>query len=227
MHRFVLVHSPVVGPSTWLWVASALAARGHTVTVPAASEEVTRLTWEAFADSMAAQVAPEDHAVLVAHSGAGPLLPQIWARAARIPAGFVFVDAAMPPQAEDATLIPAGLLTELQAIATDGLLPVFSDWFGPAVMKDLIPDDAKRAIVTNELPRLPVSFFEERVPMPTEWTGRSCGYVHLSEQYAGEAAEASRRGWPTQERLGGHLDIVTRPEKVAEAIISITDQLAE
>src|SRR5205809_6769522 len=32
--RFVLVHSPVVGPSTWRWVADALRSNGHEAIVP-------------------------------------------------------------------------------------------------------------------------------------------------------------------------------------------------
>lgn len=31
---FVLVHSPVVGPSTWRWVAGALRSRGQDAVVP-------------------------------------------------------------------------------------------------------------------------------------------------------------------------------------------------
>ena len=32
--RFVLLHSPLVGPATWRWVAEALRASGHHVAVP-------------------------------------------------------------------------------------------------------------------------------------------------------------------------------------------------
>ena len=224
---FILVHSPVAGPGTWRWVAETLAARGHRVTVPAVSAKEASLGWEAFADSVAAQAGREDHAVLVGHSGAGPLLPQIRARARWEPDALVFVDAAVPPEAGEAELVPSGFLAELRGMARDGLLPAFSDWFGPGVMTDLIPDEGKRAIVCGELPRLPVSFLESRVPAPAGWASASCGYVQLSEPYTAEAAEAASRGWPVLQRPGAHLDMVTRPVLIADAILSVTGRLAD
>lgn len=222
MRRFVLVHSPVVGPSTWQWVGEALVAHGHTVQVPAVSQDVTRQGWQAFADAMAAQADWEGLTVLVGHSGAGPLLPQIQARSRREPGPLVFVDAGLPPEAEDAELMPAGLMAELRAMAIDGILPRWSDWFGPAVMKDLIPDGSKRAIVAGELPRLPVSFFEVPVPALAGWASGGCGYIQLSEPYADEAAAAASRGWPVIQSSGAHLDIVTRPAEVADSILAVT-----
>ncbi len=108
-------------------------------------------------------------------------------------------------------------------MADDGLLPAFSDWFGPGVMKELIPDEERRAIVCGELPRLPVSFFESRVPVPRGWASARCGYVQLSEPYAGEAAVAASRGWPVLQRPGAHLDMVV----VTDAILSVTGRLAD
>lgn len=224
---FILVHSPVAGPSTWQWVAETLAARGYQVTVPVVPEAVTSSDWQAFADSVAAQAGHEDHAVLVGHSGAGPLLPQIRARARGGLDAVVFVDAAVPPEAGEAELVPAGFLTDLRAMATGGLLPAFSDWFGPDVMKQLIPDDEKRAIVCGDLPRLPVAFFESRVPVPSGWASARCGYVQLSEPYSAEAAAATSQGWPVVQRLGAHFDMVTRPVLIADAILSVTGRLAD
>jgi hypothetical protein len=225
MQRFVLVHSPVVGPSTWRWVAETLVAGGHMVTVPAVYQEVTELGWQAFTDAMAARADWEGQTVLVGHSGAGMLLPQIRARAGRAPGPLVFVDAGVPPEAGEAELMPAEFLSELRAMAIDGMLPRWSDWFGPAVMNDLIPDGSKRAIVAGELPRLPVSFFEVPVPAPVGWSSGGCGYVQLSEPYAGEAAAAASRGWPVIQSPGAHLDMVTRPAEVADAILSVTSLL--
>lgn len=225
MRRFVLVHSPVVGPSTWRWVAEALVARGHAVTVPAVSQDITELGWQAFTDAVAAQTDWEGQTVVVGHSGAGMLLPQIRARAGRAPGPFVFVDAGVPPEVGEAELMPAVFLAELRAMGNDGMLPPWSDWFGPAVMNDLIPDASKRATVAGELPRLPVSFFEVPVPAPDGWATGGCGYVQLSEPYTGEAAAAASRGWPVIQSPGAHLDIVTRPAEVADAILSVTSLL--
>jgi hypothetical protein len=137
----------------------------------------------------------------------------------------VFVDAALPPQAGPVELMPAEMLAELQALANDGVLPPWSDWFGPGVMQELVPDDARRAVISAELPRLPLAYFEEPVPVPNGWAGVPCGYVLLSDAYAAEAHEAAARGWPVIRLLGGHLDIVTRPEEIAGAIESVANRM--
>jgi hypothetical protein len=211
---FVLVHSPVTGPSTWRWAAAELAARGHRVSVPAVGA-VSH--WQQFVDAVAAQSGDASEVVVVGHSGAGPLLPQI---AAAIDARqLVFVDADIPPHHGEARLMPAEILAGLRKIAVDGMLPPWSEWFGPAVMAELVPDRKRRAVITAELPRLPVSCFEESVPVPPGWAGTGAGYVLLSEEaYGSQAVAAEARGWPVIRLPGGHLDIVTRPATVAAAI---------
>jgi hypothetical protein len=217
---FALVHSPLVGASTWRWAAQELEAAGHRVTVPQVPAAVTAQGWMAFADAVAGQISGAE--VLVGHSGAGPLLPQIVERAAGRPSALVFVDAAVPPPAGAAELMPLGMLAELRQLASDGRLPAWSDWFGPGVMDELVPDEGKRVAVLAELPMLPLSFFEDRVPLPAGWTGIPSGYVLLSEAYAAAADEADSRGWPVARSMGAHLDIVTRPKAVAEAIAAVT-----
>ena len=133
------------------------------------------------------------------HSGAGPLLPQVRARARREPSALVFVDAGVPPETDDAELMPGELLSELRAMACDGVLPRWSQWFGPGAMERLVPDAERRAEVSCELPQLAVSYFEGRVPAPTGWAAARCGYVQLSGPYAADAAEAATRGWPVFE----------------------------
>jgi pimeloyl-ACP methyl ester carboxylesterase len=222
MADLVLVHSPLVGPSTWRWVAGELAALGHHVTVPAVAPAVAARGWEAFADSVAEQTADRDHGVLVGHSGAGPLLPQIAGRARWRADALVFVDAAVPPERGEAELMPERVLAELRPLAADGLLPPWSDWFGPGVMAELIPDEEKRAAVSAELPLLPLAYFEGGVPVPAGWASAPCGYLLLSAAYAEEAAKAQERGWPAVRQLGAHLDIVTQPRKIADAILALT-----
>jgi pimeloyl-ACP methyl ester carboxylesterase len=221
MSTFVLVHSPLVGPSTWRWVAETLVARGHRVTVPTVTEVTTSRGWEAFADAVASRIDEANHAVLVGHSGAGPLLPQIASRARSRPAGLVFVDAGISSDAGETKLMPSDFLIGLKALATDGLLPKWYDWFGPEAMKALVPDDERRAVVCAEFPQLPLSYFEARVPVPEAWRAGKCGYVLLSEHYAHDAAEAARRAWPVVHLPGMHVDIVTRPEPVANAILTV------
>jgi hypothetical protein len=219
MAAFVLVHSPVTGPSTWRWVADELVARGHQVTVPSVPPAATALGWSAFVGAVGALAGGLDRPVLVGHSGAGPLLPRI---ATRLRArALVFVDAGVPPEAGETSPVPAEFLEFLQGLANDGVLPPWSEWFGPDSMREQIPDDRKREIVSAELPALPLSYFQARVPVPADWTSTRCGYVLLSDAYADQASKAAASGWPVIRLPGAHLDIVTRPAAIADAILSI------
>ena len=221
MAAFVLVHSPVTGPSTWRWVAHELAARGHRVSVPAVPPAATALGWSAFVGAVGALSAGIDSPVLVGHSGAGPLLPRIGTRIRA--KALVFVDADIPPEAGETTLVPDEFLDFLRGLAHGGVLPPWSQWFGPDSMRELIPDDRAREIVSAELPAVPLSYFETRVPVPAGWTSTRCGYVLLSEAYAEQASKAAASGWPVARLPGAHLDIVTRPSAVADAILSVAE----
>jgi hypothetical protein len=221
---FVLVHSPVTGPSTWRWVASELSERGHQVVVPAVPPAATALGWAGFVGAVGALAAGLRKPVVVGHSGAGPLLPRI---AARIGASaLVFVDADIPPEEGAAALVPAEFLDFLHGLAAGGMLPPWSEWFGADSMRALIPDDEMRAIVGAEMPALPLSYFETRVPVPAGWTSSRCGYVLLSAAYDGQADKAEASGWPVVRLPGAHLDIVTRPAAIADAILSVAQAVS-
>jgi alpha/beta hydrolase family protein len=146
--------------------------------------------------------------VLVGHSGAGPLLPAIAASLSEEAAGLVFVDAFLPPASGTVRLVPAEYLDELSALATDGVVPPWSRWFGEEVMRDLLPDAAQRAHIEATMPRLPLSFLQTDLHVPVGWDRHPCAYLLLSPQpYAPSAADARARGWPVTEiDRGKHLD---------------------
>lgn len=217
MASFVLVHSPLVGPVTWSWVADALGRDGHQVIVPSLLQAATSGTWEACVDAVVAAVPPGVPPVLVGHSGAGPFLPVIAGRLQ--PARLVFVDASLPPPDGEAPLAPERFLAALAALAQDGVLPPWSEWFEPGTMERLVPDPVRRDAVVAELPHLPLSYFSARVPMPQGWVTASCAYVLLSEAYRHEAEKAAALGWPVTELLGSHLDLVTQPLALAKALV--------
>jgi hypothetical protein len=73
------------------------------------------------------------------------------------------------------------------------------------------------------LPELPVSYFEAPVPMPDRWDEiMACAYILLSDAYRSDAAEATSRGWPVIELPGAHLDILTRPVEIADALLAVS-----
>jgi hypothetical protein len=77
-----------------------------------------------------------------------------------------------------------------------------------------------RAALDAEMPELPLSYFDAPVPVPDGWAARRAGYVLLSDVYRPDADAARALGWPVVELLGAHLDLVTRPEAVADAILT-------
>src|SRR5688500_9934088 len=74
--RFVLVHSPLVGPATWRGVADVLVSFGHQVELPDLRDAAQSGDPRRFI-SVARSATSTDTAVLVGHSGAGFFLPSI------------------------------------------------------------------------------------------------------------------------------------------------------
>jgi hypothetical protein len=121
--------------------------------------------------------------------------------------------------------MPEDLLKQLCAIAVNGLLPPWSEWFGPDVMASLVPDSNKRELIEFELPRIPLSYFYGSVPPVRKWPAGRNGYVLLSDAYLEDAEEARRRGWPVVELLGEHLDLITRATEVAVAVVQASSSI--
>jgi pimeloyl-ACP methyl ester carboxylesterase len=219
---FVLLHSPLVGPATWRWVAEELRGHHHAVSVPSmlGFETAGPPYWPAYVDrALAACRAVEGRLVVVAHSGAGLLLPAIVARLGGRVEGIVYAEAALPAAGGETPPAPAGLLERLQALTDGGILPPWSAWFGDAVMESLVPDPSRRAAITAELPRLPLDYFSHPVPVPAGWDQpRTPTYLWFSEAYAGDAAAAGERGWPVVRLPGGHLHMAVDPMGVATAL---------
>lgn len=206
-------------------MAEELIARGHEVIVPTLVNGAVAGSWTSCVDAAAAQTRAVDGAVvLVGHSGAGPLLPLIAQAMKRRPARLVFVDAAIPSEEGEAALMPDEFAEHLRSLAHDdgGVLPPWSDWFGPDTIASLVPDERRRHDLIADMPRVPLRYFDARITIPDGWSQVTAGaYILLSEIYRPDAIEARSRGWPVIEMDGGHLDVVTQPAEVADAILSL------
>lgn len=212
---------------SWSPVASALEARGREVLVPPlrgiadAPPPRWRRCVEAVRTAAAGIASP---AFLVDHSGAGPLLPKIADALSAEVAALVFVDAPMPPASGVAPLVPPEFLDRLRAISADGVLPRWSSWFGEDTMRELVPEADVREALEQEMPRLPLAFFEEGVP--ARWAERPCAYLLLTEAYGESAADARGRGWPVSEIPDvRHLAPVTDPVPVTDALLGLEGEL--
>jgi pimeloyl-ACP methyl ester carboxylesterase len=161
--------------------------------------------------------------VLVGHSGGGVLLPAVADALTAEVAALVFVDTFLPPATGRVELAPPGFMDDLRALASDDVLPPWSRWFGEDTMRQLVPDERLRIVLEEEMPSLPLSYFEASVPVPDGWDARPCAYLLLTgEPYGESAADARGRGWPVAEIPGGqHLAMATEPIAVADVLLDL------
>ena len=224
---FVLIHSPLVGPSTWMPVARELERRGRQVVVPSLLGAATAPPprWRYCVDAVrAATNTLANQIVLVGHSGGGLLLPAITGAVTPAVSRLIFVDSGVPASSGETPLVPPPLLAHLRTLAVDGTLPPWSAWWGDEAMRELVPDQAARAALERELPSLPLSYFEESVPSPAGWDRVPCAYLLLSDAYIDAASDARAREWPVEEITGAqHLHLVVAPATVTDVLIRLAD----
>lgn len=221
--HFLLVHSPLVGPSSWTRVAAALRARGRDVVVPDLTGVAARRErWgDWFVDAAVAGCDRWDgDVVVVGHSGAGVFLPHVADRLADRCAATIFVDAVVPA-ATGEHRTSASLLAKLDEVDDDGVLRPWLTWWPDEDVSRLLPDADDRAALSADMPRLPRAFYDEPVAVPDGWIARPNGYLQLSPAYDGDRARAEEHGWPTARLDATHLSTFTAPADVAAAIETI------
>jgi hypothetical protein len=229
--HFMLIPSPLCGPATWGPVAAMLGRRGVTTTVITLRDgDPMSPYWRQHAATAGAALAllPRGHRpLLVAHGGAGPLLPAIRRAAARPVGGYLFADAGLPhPRASrldeiarTAPEIAGALRAELTA---GGCYPAWDD----VALRPLIPDPARRAATLAELRPRPLAFFTETLPQVAAWPDAPCAYLRFSAAYAMHIAAARARGWPTRAFDAGHFHQLVDPEAVAGALLALAAEAA-
>jgi hypothetical protein len=178
--RLLLVPSPFLGPVTWMPVARLLRAAGHEVAESAPGPLDAPPFRPVFVEA-AVRAAASGVDALVGYSGSGPLLPEIAARLGGARAA-VFVDAALPHLP-----VPPARMEALRALAVDGWLPPWHEWFPPSAVRDLVPDDRARARFVAGLRPFPLAYFDE----PPSVLGESAPAG--SEPGAGAAPRGSGR----------------------------------
>lgn len=231
MAIFALVHSPSVGPSTWLPVAGRLDEAGHRAVVPSLLEigDGEPPFWPRVVAAVTAGLTGtgEDQAVvLVAHSNAGVFMPVLATELANPIAACIFADATVPAAVGETPVAEDEFLPFLRGLTgPDGRLPRWTDWWSAEDVSSLFPDEQSRQVVTAEQPRLPLRYYLENVPAPAGWADRPCGYLTFSPGYAGQAAAARARGWLVRAEPGEHLHQIVDPAGVARAILDLTQSL--
>lgn len=224
---FVLVHSLLLGPSTWAPVAARLGA----VTVVPSLVDVADADDPPFWPLVVAKVndavsqLPQGQPILlVAHSNAGLLVPVIVQAARRPVAGCLFVDASLPCPTGSTPAASPERLNHLRTMVTAGRLPQWTTWWNEEDVALLFPDPQTRSAVSAEQPRLPLSYYEQQIPVPAGWDRRSCGYLLFGPPYDRMAQEARDRGWDVDEVAGGHLHQLVDPDAVTARIVAMTER---
>jgi hypothetical protein len=213
----VLMHSPSVGPATWGPVARRLP--GSVVPSLLHVADAGPPFWPAVAGTVAGAIdaLPDgDEVVLVAHSNAGLFVPAVVERVDRTIKALVFVDAAVPARPGPTAVVSPDQLAFLEGLVeADGRLPQWTRWFDEADVAPMFPGAQIRRIVEAEQPRLPLSYYQQRIPAPAGWDDRPCGYVLFAPPYERIARDC---GWPVEHVPGLHLHQLVDPDAVAEAI---------
>jgi hypothetical protein len=195
---FVLLHSPLVGPSTWAPVARELTAQGFSVRVPS----LVRLAeggppfWPRVAAAVTGALAdapPDQPVALVAHSHGGLFVPVVRAAVRQPVISSIFVDARLP--------------------GTTGGTPVAEGEYLASLRRLVQPDGL--------LPRLPLAYFEQRVPVPDGWDDHPSAYLLFSPAYADRAQRARKDGWAVRHLPGEHLHQLVDPASTARELLSL------
>jgi len=224
--HFVLIPSPLCGPASWEPIAAALGRRGIAATIPPLRDgDPTLPFWQQHAATAAealmalpADVMP----LLVAHSGAGPLLPAIGQASGRPVGGYLFADAGLPHPGlsrldEMAQTVPTLAATLRAELATGGRYPAWGD----VALRPLIPDPTRRATTLAELRPRPLAFFTEALPTVAAWPDAPCAYLRFSAAYDRHAAAARARGWSIRAFDAGHFHQLADPEAVTDTLIAL------
>lgn len=215
MTRWLLVHPPLLGPAVLAPLAGVLRARGHEVALPDLRSTVDPARgWPERWRDVAAASGPA--AAVLGFSGAGVTLPAV-ARAVGA-RRVVWVDAPMPARS-GATQADDEIRALVAERTRNGRIADWTTWWGPGALDELLPGAGLRAAVQQEGHELPAGLYDVAVPVPDGWPEDGAEYVHLSPGYDEAAAEARARGWPVAgDGTGGHLDVATDPERVADLL---------
>jgi len=223
----VLVHSPLVGPDTWNLVARSMIAQGHDVSIPDLTDSIAGGPpyWERQIRAIA-HSAKDRPAVLVGHSGAGPLLASAGSSLDNV-RGYIFVDAGLPtPGLSWMETIPDELAAQVRDMADgDGWLPPWPEWWSSDELAELLSDRVLRARFVASCPRLPLTMFEEVHTEAPRWRHAPAAYLQLSAAYRDQAAQARALGWPVAELESHHLALLTDPDVVVSSLLTLLGQM--
>jgi len=219
----LLVHSPLLGPSTWDELLPLLDSAGWSVAVPDLRPLVETSPFHpAVCESAAAAAASSARVVVVGHSRAGPYLPGIAAALGSAVSEVVFLDARLPyPGRSWLSSLTADQAGTLRELTHEDRLATWDRWFSPDALEGLLPDPQQRERIRQELAELPWSLVTEELPaVAGAWNSARHIYVRLSAAYETVAAQAEDEGYAVLRHQADHLAMLTNPSTVANLVLS-------
>ncbi len=223
-----LIHSPLVGPFTWTRVAAVLSARGVPVILPEVRDDPASSLpfWQQHAQSVARALAGSAEVqplILVAHSGAGVLLPAIRQALGCPVAGYLFVDAGLPLDGQSRLATFGDQSASFREfLAAGGRFP---NWTRED-LQAIVPNPAlAERLVADQRPRA-LAFWDEPIPMFSGWPDAPGAYLLFTETYRPAAGQARALGWPLRELPAAHFHMLVEPEAVAQAVLELAAPMA-
>lgn len=228
---FVLIHSPLVGPLTWTLVTREMKQGGLDVIVPVLNDspESKDPYWKQHAESVSralAEISSRSSIILVAHSGAGPLLPAIRRLIANPIQAYVFMDAGIPRNSSSRLDLMASEDPEWTERFQEQLErgEHYPNWSSHD-LREIIPDEHLRNQLVAEIRPRGLDFFSEPIPVFSEWPDAPCIYIRFSESYLQPAMYARQAGWLTYELVAGHFHMLVDAVAVANMIVESVNNL--
>lgn len=228
---YVLIHSPLVGPTTWKLVAQEMQQRGLDVVVPTLADQPAseQPYWKQHSEAISqalTYISNSQPIVLAGHSGAGPLLPAIRQSLANPVSAYVFVDASVPRDGASRLDLmkvedPGWAQQFQEELERGGHYPT---WTSDDLI-EVIPDDTLRRQTVAEIQPRALDFFTEPIPVFSGWPDAPCVYIHLSAPYRRVAHRAKEEGWPVYELEAGHFHMLVAGTAVTDLIIEAVHKL--
>ncbi|MGZ4633622.1 hypothetical protein [Oryzihumus sp.] len=86
----------------------------------------------------------------------------------------------------------------------------------------MFSDPQMRQKVVAEQPRLPLSYYEQHIPVRDGWDDHPCSYLLFGPPYDDPASEARERGWRVAHLPGAHLHQIVDPAGTARLLLELT-----
>lgn len=229
---FVLLHSPLVGGLTWTFVADQMRQRGLEVIVPILhdSSDSKEPYWKQHANSISqalGDIQKDTALTLVAHSGAGPLLPVIRQSISNPIHAYVFVDAGIPrdgaTRLDLMKLEDSNWAQEFQVYLEGG--GRFPNWSSDD-LREIIPEENVRDQLVVELRPRALDFFTESIPVFDGWPDALCVYILFSPPYQRAFVQAREAGWSTYELDAGHFHMLVDAKAVTDMIVDAVKDIS-